>query len=482
MRSNPRLTVLREEDVSALAEIVAEVEQTQRALAAAQAAQTRALARAGAFAEAQATGSSAIVRDRDMALRGVAAEVAGAMRLSDRSVQRQIDTAHALVADYPVTLRLLEQGLVTRAHVDVVTDVGRRLPLEARPSFDDVAAEVCLDETPGRARAKLELIAERLHPRTLTERHRDALAERCVARSVLGNGMSELRAIHSTALIEGIYDRLTQQARSVVEARGPVADHAPGDKEDAGGSATTGEADAADARSMDEIRADVLADLLLTAAPTVDPTRDGDGAGGLGAIRAKVQVVIPVLSLIGRSDAPCDLVGHSPIDAATARLLAGNARTGWERVLTHPVTGIVMAVDSYTPSAGMKRFLRGRDRHCRWPGCRMPAVRCEVDHTHDHALGGTTELGNLGHLCQRHHSMKQFTAWRVRQLSGGVLEWTSPTGRIYSDEPPGYGVHFSPEDDLPDDLQVEWLNPGLEYKIRRTSWPPALTDSSEPPF
>ena len=45
--------------------------------------------------------------------------------------------------------------------------------------------------------------------------------------------------------------------------------------------------------------------------------------------------------------------------------------------------------------------------------------------------------------------MKQFTAWQVRQLPGGVLEWTSPLGRVYTDEPPTPTVHFVP--DPPDD-------------------------------
>lgn len=66
-----------------------------------------------------------------------------------------------------------------------------------------------------------------------------------------------------------------------------------------------------------------------------------------------------------------------------------------------------------------------------------------------YARGGPTDVRNLAHLCQRHHSMKQFTAWRVRQLSGGVLEWTSPTGTTYTDIPTAYpaAVRFAPSDD-----------------------------------
>ncbi|RWR15830.1 HNH endonuclease, partial [Microbacterium enclense] len=90
-----------------------------------------------------------------------------------------------------------------------------------------------------------------------------------------------------------------------------------------------------------------------------------------------------------------------------------------------------------------------RDRHCRWPGCVAPAVRCAVDHTHDWALGGPTDVSNLANLCQRHHTQKQFTRWTVRQLPAGILEWTSPTGRVYTDEPLPYtpAVRFLPDKD-----------------------------------
>ncbi|NYF17475.1 outer membrane PBP1 activator LpoA protein, partial [Microbacterium sp. AK009] len=161
MRSNPRLTLLSDEDRVELTGIVAEAEQAQQVLAQAEAAQARALAKAGAFAARLAEGSSAVVRDRDMALRGVAAEIAAAVRVSDRAVQRQIDSAYTLVNDYPATVHCLEKGLLTRAHVAVVEDIVRRLPVELKGEFDQLAAEICLDETPGRARAELEILAER---------------------------------------------------------------------------------------------------------------------------------------------------------------------------------------------------------------------------------------------------------------------------------------------------------------------------------
>lgn len=91
-------------DVAMLAEIVGEIESTQVAIAAAQAAQIRALSRAGDLARKQASRSLARVRHHDMALRAIAAEVAGVMRTSDRSVQRQIGEATLLTENYAATL------------------------------------------------------------------------------------------------------------------------------------------------------------------------------------------------------------------------------------------------------------------------------------------------------------------------------------------------------------------------------------------
>lgn len=193
----------------------------------------------------------------------------------------------------------------------------------------------------------------------------------------------------------------------------------------------------AEQRSLDELRADIFADLVLTAAPTAH----GEG-DALGAIRGQVQITIPVLTAAGKGDEPALLTGYGPIDNQMACELAAGA-PGWDRVMFHPHSGLPLAVDRYRPSAELRRFLRARDERCRFPGCTRRPVRCEVDHTIDHAKGGRTREGNLAHFCPRHHTVKHATAWRVRQLGGGVLEWISLTGRRYRDRPPAV-VQFVP--------------------------------------
>ena len=63
-----------------------------------------------------------------------------------------------------------------------------------------------------------------------------------------------------------------------------------------------------------------------------------------------------------------------------------------------PTTGVTVSTDSYRVPTGMRRFLQARDQHCRFPGCRQPVHRCDIDHTWDHAKGGPTRVDNLAEL------------------------------------------------------------------------------------
>ncbi|MDF2919232.1 MAG: hypothetical protein K0S70_3449 [Microbacterium sp.] len=357
-----------------------------------------------------------------MELRSVAAEAAGMARLTDRRLQGEIDHAMTVIDDYPAVFDAWAQRRIERGHVDVVVRVGAGMPAEVRDSFAEAAIGVCERDVPSRVRGALDALAARLHPQNFTERHKAAAAERCVRVFHGTDGMSNLVANLPTVIAAGMLDRLTQMGQSVKDARA--------------------ESDSGDTRTMDQLRADILGDLVLGGAPVVDPTYGADRAGGLGAIRARVQVAVTAETLMGKDENPAESVGAALIDAETARELAGQV-SEWDRLFIDPVTRTPVEIDTYRPTASMKKLLMARDQHCRFPGCRRAAIRCELDHTIDHALGGHTHIFNLAHLCQRHHSMKQFTKWEVRQLGGGVLEWTSPLGRVYREDVPIPAVCFT---------------------------------------
>ena len=200
-----------------------------------------------------------------------------------------------------------------------------------------------------------------------------------------------------------------------------------------------------DPRTYDQLRADLLADLLLTTNPS-----DAHGTA-LGSIRATVQVTVAATTLLGDDDRPAELDGHGPIHPDTARTLAG-ANSGWTRLFLNP-GGMVTETDTYTPTEPMRRFLRARDQHCRFPGCRMPIHRCESDHNLDWALGGKTSTDNLAYFCKTHHGLKHpdlpdFARWTARQTEDQTVEWISPTGHAYPDSAPRR-VMFVPSETEP---------------------------------
>ncbi|GAA3627620.1 DUF222 domain-containing protein [Microbacterium awajiense] len=401
---------------------------TRTQIAALEAEQSTLLAEAVEVSQARAAARRAAGRREgtDLALREVTAELAAAMRLSDRSVQARMSTAYTLTDAYPTTLDHLADGRIDPAHAAVIVDAGTGLTdPHTRAAYERLVLDAATDHTPTRLREIARAIAARLDPSLLTDAHQRSQADRCVKLTELTDGLSRIIADLPTVNAHGIHDRLTQMAHDLTR---PAADTTDG----------PGDTDAVDdPRTIDQRRADILTDLLLSATPVAHGTPDR-----MSRIRAHVQVTIPVTTLAGVATEPALLAGVGPIDPDTARALAG-AAPGWDRVLTDPHCGVPLAVDRYRPSTQLLRYLRVRDERCRFPGCVQKPWRCDADHTADHARGGETSACNLALLCRRHHTVKHATAWTVRQLDHGVLEWTSPTGRAYRDRPPA-SVRFVP--------------------------------------
>lgn len=430
------------EQVNTLDELVDLAQSMQRTMASMQAGLDGVLALASRWAMAAAGDAD----EADMALRSVAAELGTALRVSDRTVQRRMADAETKVDRFPAVWQAQGAGRISAAHARVIIDAGEHLDdAQARQAYAARVVELAEDEAPNRLRSIAARVAEQYQARSLQERHTDAREKRAVWVKDAPDGMAELGLLGPAVLVHGVFDRLTSMARLSVMGDGSPADAGgaatgPGAVGAAFGPASADRPEAdhgapgQDPRTLGQKRADLALDLLLTGAPAGHDTADGL----LAAVTPLVSVTVPVLTLMGADDAgspAAEIDGRGPIDAATARALAG-AATGWDRILTHPITGGLLAVDRYRPSRQIRRHLRARDQRCRFTVCGMPARHSDLDHTQDAALGGATDETNLGELCRRHHILKHHTPWHVTQLGDGLLEWTSPTGRTYIDRPP----------------------------------------------
>lgn len=95
-------------------------------------------------------------------------------------------------------------------------------------------------------------------------------------------------------------------------------------------------------------------------------------------------------------------------------------------------------VDSYTPSTDIRAYTQGRDATCRWPGCTIPATRCQLDHRIEYHLGGPTSPDNLVNLCQHHHNIK--TDRRIHYILDpitGTIAWLHRDGTYQLDHATG---------------------------------------------
>ncbi|MBD8078167.1 HNH endonuclease signature motif containing protein [Cellulosimicrobium arenosum] len=395
--------------------------------------------------EAARLADASPTRRVELAHRAVVAELACALRVRESVADGLLRDAEVLCHRAGSVLDGLSRGEFSYAHASIVARAVADLDPQA--AVDVVAACVgrAGSTTVGAFRRLVRRAREQVHPEPLGQRHEKAVAKRGVWVDQGEDGMAWLSALLPATSAHAICDRLTTSARDA-RHRG-------------------------DARTVAQLRADVLVDLALA---TPDGRAGDDGAGGLCEVASladvarrvtpRVHVTVPVLTLLGGDDA-AHLDGHGPIDPDTARRLTASAPS-LRRILTHPETGAVLSVgrESYAVPADLRAWLTVRDETCRFPGCTVPARRCDVDHTDSWADGGATGTDNLAHLCRKHHVLKHQTAWGVEHLPDGVLSWTSPTGVVYLTQP---GTRPAPDHDLgpPEPPPPDWIDPAEIYGL-----------------
>lgn len=357
------------------------------------------------LAEAEAHGRALV----PVVERGIRLELAAALRITEAAADQLLALSEALVHRYPQALASLGRAGMTERHAQALVDELEGASLEVREALIGRAVELAERESVGTFRRRLRKLVAEHEAETLAERHAEALDRRRVAIEYVDDAMAWLHLHIPAVEAQAVFDRATSIAKVLAAEEGEV-------------------------RTLDQLRADVMCDLLIEGDTMSHPER----ARG---IRASVAVTVPALSLLGDTAGagvigPAVVEGIGPIPLDRARELCGGA-DGWMRVLTHPETGMVLSVgrDQYRPPPALRRLVRWRADRCMAPGCGIPASRCEIDHSIAWEHGGTTSLWNTAPLCRGHHIVKHHGGWTLRQFENGTIEWTSPTGRRYLVEP-----------------------------------------------
>lgn len=328
-------------------------------------------------------------------------EVALALGISPASAAHQIAMARALDSHLWQTRAALELGEISVRHARDLVELTARLSVDEQVVVEErvFAAGVGRPLADWRRRIRREVL--RIDTASAADRRNRAEADRGVELWPGDDGMTTLVALLPAAGAETVWRALTAQADRIGHD---------------------------DERTADQRRADLLVGWAanVLADPTL-PRRQGRPP--------RIQVTVGLATLLGLRDNPAELDGYGPIDADLARRLAAEGE--WVRFTTGAGTGALIEVGRhrYRPSQALRDHLLGKHPTCSFPGCSVPAERCDVDHARPFEHGGPTDQHNCGPPCRRHHRAKTVGGFGLTRAADGSATWTTRAGRSRTEPP-----------------------------------------------
>ncbi|MDK3258700.1 HNH endonuclease signature motif containing protein [Blastococcus capsensis] len=235
-------------------------------------------------------------------------------------------------------------------------------------------------------------------------------------------------------------------------ARPPDADRAPAPPGDPASPPPAGESSTARAPGTTPVADRTLTEWLALAAARHEVAVREGLAGAARAIRdgvwtdGELRSVLDLGALIGLRDVSGTGLAHRPHIAIVDQLRGSLvALTDAAAVRRGEALGPPPETVGYTPGAELDRFVRLRDRRCRFPGCRARARTCDLDHRKEWPAGPTAHH-NLCCQCEHHHRLKhQAPGWSFDEADDGGLAITMPNGEVLLSHAPRFGTDL----DLP---------------------------------
>ncbi|WP_314508414.1 DUF222 domain-containing protein [uncultured Microbacterium sp.] len=228
--------------------------------------------------------------------RSVRLEIAAALRITEGEAGGMLALGEALVERYPEVLDSFASARMTERHARLVVESLQELEEPLREQVLTSAIELAETQPVGAFRRRLRALIDTVRAQTLTERHEHALRRRRVVLQQDEDAMTWVMTLMPAVEAHAIWDRATRIAKVILAEEGET-------------------------RTLDQIRADVIADLLIEGETDVHP----ENARG---IRATVAVTVPVLALLADGPAggePALVEGIGPIPIDRARELAAGA-------------------------------------------------------------------------------------------------------------------------------------------------------------
>ena len=322
-------------------------------------------------------------------------EIRAALTLTRRAADTHLGWATQLVEDYPLLWEALRQGLIDLPKAKVIITGTCHLEPEHRTMVTAAAMEWAPQQTTGQLDARIRRLVIRVDPDAAKTRYEEAVKERRVISEANPDGTANLRGLnlapHRVGVVMRRINRLARAARS-----------------------------ADDPRTMDQIRADVLLDLL-----NGNTNHDRQHRG-------TVDIRVDLTTLAGLVENPGELAGYGPVIADIARqVTTEQSDAEWRYTITNQEGQVIHnGTTRRRPDAELKRQVEAENPTCVFPGCRNPAAECDIDHNQPWSEAGPTEVENLAPLCRHDHVVRHH-GWTIKQTRPGIYEWTSPLGHTY---------------------------------------------------
>ncbi len=335
--------------------------------------------------------------DPDSQTHAATAEIRAALRLTRRAAETELAVALELVRRVPAILDALEAGLIDNRRARAMVHGTTHLDDDTARAVVDAVIDDAPRFTTGQLMHRLRKLCIDVDPDQAARRYQQAV---------------EQRAIRSQATEAGTVDLFaTDLAPDQVAAVMAHLNHTARTLRNQG-----------DTRTMDQLRADVFIDLL-----------EGTHTGCTS--RGGVNLTADLETLTYLAEHPGELAGYGPVIADIARQVTEHqTHSQWTYTITDPHTG--MLIDAGTtkrrPDAAQRRWVQARDQVCVFPGCRMPATDCDLDHIEPHSHGGITSVGNLAPGCRHDHTTHTTLGWTYRRLPNGDYRWTTKLGWIHT--------------------------------------------------